>query len=361
MKLQKNPFRYGSLVQGEYYCERGLEHAIMQHLSSGNNVYVQGRRRTGKSSLVQESIRRSELKVVPCHLGKLAGADDFVTALSRALSTNRKWFVRIVETVGAMRPVMTMPNGAEGSWGLTLTSSGNAAMDLVALLDALEKNAPKGGMVVYLDEFQQILKLEDAERILWDMRNAIQQHERCRYVFAGSVKTLMDSIFLDSRKPFFNSAIPFEVSAIDRERYWEFVASKFHETGREIEREAFDLVYEFTDGVVGDLQEVFSEAWNQSVSFVKRSSIEEALRVCVERKKGLFMALVSRYSERQMRVLRAVAAMGASKPTSMAFLKASQSRSPSYVKTTLERFVSDGVLLDDFRFENPFFGQWFAQ
>lgn len=358
MKPQQNPFRYGAIVQGDHYCQRGQEHAVMQYLAGGNNVYVQGRRRTGKSSLVQESIRRSGLKSVACHLGMVSGVEDVVKAIGKALAHNKGWLGRAVDQVAALRPVMTFPSNMDGSWGVSLASGGNSSSDLISLFEALEKVAPKKGMVVYLDEFQQILKIEDADKILWEIRNIIQHHERCRYLFAGSVTTLMDSMFLDSAKPFYNSAIAFQVGPIEPDRYWEFVAEKLRSTGREIDKEAFDYAYRITDGVVGDLQEIFSEVWNQSVSFVSRSSIEDVVKVCVERKKGLFMALCSRYSDQQMRVLRAAASLGAEKPTSAGFLKESRSRSPSYVKATLQRFVSDGIMLEGYGFENAFFREW---
>ena len=53
-----NPFKYGSTVDGEHFCPRPeLERKLASYIEAGQNVVIQGERRTGKTSLVLETVR----------------------------------------------------------------------------------------------------------------------------------------------------------------------------------------------------------------------------------------------------------------------------------------------------------------
>ena len=50
----KMPFRYGCVVDGEYFCPRPeLERQLRRYAESGQNLVIQGERRMGKTSLVK--------------------------------------------------------------------------------------------------------------------------------------------------------------------------------------------------------------------------------------------------------------------------------------------------------------------
>jgi AAA+ ATPase superfamily predicted ATPase len=53
-----NPFYYGQIVKDENFCRRPeLVEKLGDNIKRGQNVYIQGVRRTGKSSLIFETIR----------------------------------------------------------------------------------------------------------------------------------------------------------------------------------------------------------------------------------------------------------------------------------------------------------------
>ena len=53
----KMPFRYGCVVDGEYFCPRPeLERQLRNYAESGQNLVIQGERRMGKTSLVKKAI-----------------------------------------------------------------------------------------------------------------------------------------------------------------------------------------------------------------------------------------------------------------------------------------------------------------
>ncbi len=56
-----SPFKYGCTVSDEFFCPRPeLERRLAEHIKSGQHVAVVGPRRTGKSSLVLETVRKAK-------------------------------------------------------------------------------------------------------------------------------------------------------------------------------------------------------------------------------------------------------------------------------------------------------------
>ncbi|MCP4752305.1 MAG: hypothetical protein GY866_15540, partial [Proteobacteria bacterium] len=54
-----NPFRYGQIVKEHDFCLRPeLEKKLAGEIKRGQNITIQGERRTGKSSLIFETIRK---------------------------------------------------------------------------------------------------------------------------------------------------------------------------------------------------------------------------------------------------------------------------------------------------------------
>ena len=52
-----NPFKYGCVVSGDHFCERRkAERELRGFIKAGQNVFVQGERRMGKTSLVRKAI-----------------------------------------------------------------------------------------------------------------------------------------------------------------------------------------------------------------------------------------------------------------------------------------------------------------
>ena len=67
----ENPFKYGCVVSGDHFCERAkAERELRSFVKSGQNVFIQGERRMGKTSLVKKAVSglRGERLVYICLL-----------------------------------------------------------------------------------------------------------------------------------------------------------------------------------------------------------------------------------------------------------------------------------------------------
>ena len=77
-------------------------------------------------------------------------------------------------------------------------------------------------------EFQDVLKIEgDPQAAVAQLRSRIQFHADIPYVFAGSIRQDMETIFTSPDWPFFKSAIPIHLAALTFEEFSPFLLDKF--------------------------------------------------------------------------------------------------------------------------------------
>ena len=77
-----NPFKYGQVVSGSDFCPRPeLEKTLRSHIESNQNVHVTGERRTGKTSLILETISRLKTPLVHVDLFQAKSTHDIYTRM----------------------------------------------------------------------------------------------------------------------------------------------------------------------------------------------------------------------------------------------------------------------------------------
>ena len=94
-----------------------------------------------------------------------------------------------------------------------------------------------------IDEFQQITKYPE-KNIEAILRSYIQKLSNANFVFAGSQRTILEEMFLSSRRPFFQSAKLIQLEAIALPIYQAFVIKHFQEGEKKIMPEAIEKVYQ---------------------------------------------------------------------------------------------------------------------
>ena len=99
-------------------------------------------------------------------------------------------------------------------------------------MDALARHAEGRKVCVVFDEFQDILDVADGEQLFALMRARIQALPRTSFVFLGSARNAMLSIFLSPKSPFYKSATVFDVGAIPDNDFFRFAKGRFAAGGR---------------------------------------------------------------------------------------------------------------------------------
>ena len=157
----KNPFKFGVLVDNEFFTDRNEElKEVQRTLDSENHLILISPRRFGKSSLVAKAVKASGRPCISLNMQNMLSVDDFASKLLRELFRqfplerirHLMSHFRIVPTVST-NPVT---NGVDVSFQPVLNSMVllEDAMALIEKVSTVEKR-----LIVVFDEFQEILNI----------------------------------------------------------------------------------------------------------------------------------------------------------------------------------------------------------
>lgn len=363
-----NPFKFGQVVQGSSFCHRPeLQKTLRSYVRANQNCVLQGDRRMGKSSLVVETVERLKgYHLLSVDLMGIKSADDLCKSIALSIiSFERKagLLEKALSNFSNLRPKISM-DPISGQPGISFDAATKLTTDSIkGLFDQIQKTGNRKKTVVFMDEFQDILNLPDAEQALAMMRAEIQYHQNVSYVYAGSMRNRMMEIFTLHSSPFFKSALPLEVGSIAPSKFITFLSEKFATGNRHLPVELGERIVELADHTSGDTQQLCSAIWEttQPGEQLGEEHLPAALeKIFAQEIKG-YQAVQVQLTAQQMNCLRALASLGGQSPTSGAFLRESGISHASSVKKAITRLVQLQIIYpkeNGFRFINPFFKHW---
>ena len=236
-----NPFVYSRPVAPEDVLDREEEVAQLLSLAGGGHyVRLFAPRRFGKTSLLRKTLAEAERggELVPVLVdlyGVLSYADVTIRierAYAQLRGTVRRTIESILRTTG-----LGLSLGAPGiSVKLQLEPRTDPLPALHALLDLPERVAERSGsrVIVALDEFQDITKVQDFDKLL---RSHIQhQGESASYVFCGSEPGMMRELFDVKGRPLYGQAEPLRLGRLADQDVAAYIAERFSRTKRSADR-----------------------------------------------------------------------------------------------------------------------------
>ena len=366
-----NPFRYGCVVNGEYFCPRQKQEKELQRfVRDGQNIVIQGERRIGKTSLVKKAVGDMRgFKMLYVDLFAVRSVADIchrvmvgITALSGELSFLKK----ALSFVTNLRPTLSV-DVLTGSPTISVDMrAANEPQSLQIVLTAIERLARDHKLCVVFDEFQDILKIEDGAKILAEMRSRIQFQADIPYFFMGSLRNEMMSIFASPDSPFFKSALPYEVDAIDEADFIAFIVNRFKAGSRKIDEATARSVIAFAARISGDVQELCKALWDSTDDgdTITEADIPRALETVFAHESRGYEASVDKLTSIQLTTLKTLARTGISEVCSKQFLEASAISNPSVVKRAINKLLAERLIFTtrgEYRFVNPFFREWLVR
>lgn len=233
-----NPFTTSGYVAPEYFCDRELETArIIEAIRSNRNLTLTSLRRMGKTALlmhVENNLPKKEFEFIYLDLLPTQKSEELLNILGAALanvSRKQSGFIeKLLKTLAAFRPVIGY-DVITGQPTLTLTVAGNneayAGMkQIMEIVSGIRKR-----VVIVLDEFQQINNYGD-NNIEPFFRSLVQQYPTISFIFSGSNKHMLETMFTSPGRPFFGSADMMNLPTIPEKEYAEFI--QMHFTAAEI-------------------------------------------------------------------------------------------------------------------------------
>lgn len=370
--IVNNPFVVMGKIPAELFCDREKESRKLIHaLTNGNNVVLISPRRMGKTGLIHycydneaifdnyytffvDILHTSNLREFTYNLGRCI-YKELVPKGKRFV----KGFIQTLKSISGKFSIDAL-NGSP-SFGIELGDIYNPELTLEEIFNYLE-HAGKP-CIMSIDEFQQVTHYPE-KNIEALLRGYIQNMQNCRFVFAGSERSIMQKMFTSSARPFYQSADLLELNEIPFETYSSFVNRLFKERKKFVDNDTIKYVYELFRGHTFYVQKVFNEAFSMTENG-KTCNIDiakTATNNILGEKETTYMEILSAIPEKQKSLLYAIADEGmASHITSMAFVKKHNLESASSVQSAVKQLLGQNLITEihkEFSVTDKFFALW---
>ncbi len=211
---------------------------------------------------------------------------------------------------GRLRPSVSLDDSGQPKVDFGVDGRSVSKTDLTEVLAAPQALAERSGktVVVVFDEFQQIADYEDdlAER---QIRSSIQHHKNVAYLFLGSRKHLLQSMFLDQSRPLYRSAMHYPVGPIATKHWRPFISKRFANAKKSFPKDLISDLCERTQGHPFYTQHLCHVLWSliEPGSEVNSEDIEQAVTELLRRESHAYVILWESLTKNEQRFLRGLA------------------------------------------------------
>lgn len=316
-----NPFIVSAYISPEYFCDRKKEtEKIVSAINSRRNITLFSIRRIGKTGLIDHVFYtlRKQRKAAFFYLDILATQNfqEFVNALANAVlgkldSTPEKLIKKISYLFSGLRPIITFdpitgfPN---------ITFEVRSERDRVKTIEQIFSyfDSQKKRIVIAIDEFQQIVSYpeKNVEAIL---RTVIQRLKNTNFIFSGSQKHLLISIFSQYGKPFYQSTEMMQLDKLKTSDYSVFIMKNFSKGNIEIEPEQVYKILEWTRSHTYYTQYLCNKLWSSGATRITSEVLIQEMIKILSENEAVFVNYRNLLTEYQWKVLKAVAKEGSIK------------------------------------------------
>lgn len=348
----ENPFKFGTVVEAEYFTDRVKEvNYINQFIQSPNHLILISPRRFGKSSVVAKAITQSGRKSITVNIQQVVSVADLAAKLMREFfKVHPMERIRHLITHFRIIPTVTT-NALTGTVDVSFQPGVDATILLEDVMELMEKaHTESDRLVVVLDEFQEILDL--APRLDKKLRAIMQEQKHINYILLGSQESMMTDIFEKKKSPFYHFGELMRLGILPRDNFHEYLTVRLENCFPNNHDELADDILDYTGSHPYYTQQLASNVWQIGMLQPEQKDV---LQVAVDRivtTHGLdYERLWLNFKRTNKWILQRLASNGN--------LQTGEHRT-STVYSALKRLQKDGYVIysDRYEIEDPFFKEW---
>lgn len=365
-----NPFLLTGYVSPKYFCDREEEtDRLISALVNGRNITLVSPRRMGKTGLISHAFyrMRAEHRNVACYYVDLYQTDSltslvtkFADAVLGTLDTRQEKTVkRVASFFKSLRPTISMnPITGDSSFSVSVRPE-LAAHSLVEIFGYMERSGMN--CFVAFDEFQTIADYAD-KHVEALLRSHIQRLSSVHFVFSGSQRHVLESMFATASRPFYQSTQTMPLREINSEAYYLFAKEKFASHGQSIAKATFDYLYNKLAGHTWYVQMLLNRLYESGNAEIGREGVDTMLATITQENEATYQTFLKLITPGQGKLLKAIATEGSvAEILNQAFIARYRLGATSSVKSAAKVLVEKELLLDDdnkYQVYDRFFGLW---
>ncbi|MCR5561351.1 MAG: hypothetical protein K6F58_05995 [Bacteroidales bacterium] len=351
----ENPFKFGTIVEAEYFTDRVKEVAyIGQFIKSANHLVLISPRRFGKSSVVAKALKESGRKSITLNLQSVTSVPDLSAKLLREFFKVHP-LEHIRHQIAHFRIIPTVStNPVTGSMDVSFQPSASETEMLEDVLSLFEKvHSEKDRLIVVMDEFQEIKDI--APNLDRQMRAIMQEQKHINYILLGSQESMMTDIFENKKSPFYHFGEMMRLQKLPREDFFCYLTERLAKLFPANFEALADDILDYTSCHPYYTQQLAATVWQIGVLQPDTKDVFHAAINHIVTSHSLdYERLWMRLNRTNRWILQRLSA-GKS-------LQTGDYRT-STIYSALKRLQKDGYVIysDRYEMEDPFYREWILQ
>lgn len=318
--MKRNPFITNGYAGAEYFCDRVKEtETIVNLLTNQNNIALISPRRMGKTDLIRHCLAQPDIKnkyyTFEVDIYSTSSLNDFINVFGKAVletlrTKGRTVWEGFLNMLSSVRSEISFDINGNPVWGLGLGNIVNPATTLSEIFAYLQ-NADRP-CIVAIDEFQQILKYPDGEKVEASLRTYIQHCSNANFIFSGSHRHLMSGMFVTPSRPFYQSVTIINLQPIPLDKYIEFCQQKFNAVGKCLNVDVVETIYNRFNSTTMYLQKVMNILYSSTPEGATCTvdMIDIAVDTLLNLASDTYETILSQMPEKQRNLFLAISAEG---------------------------------------------------
>ena len=364
-----NPFLLSGYISPTYFCDREIETTnIISALSNNRNITLASIRRLGKTGLIKNvfyHLKDSYFRLIYLDILSTQSLQELIRVLGNAIIADEKahskdYLKKLAKLVSGIKARLVFDN-LTGNPALEIgyTNHQEAEISIRQIFEYLASQKVK--YIIAIDEFQQITNYpeKNVEAVL---RSHIQHLTNVSFLYSGSNKHILTSMFSDYGRPFYQSTDFLQLKRIDQDVYADFIVQKFTENKRKIDKNEALNIIDYYDTYTLYVQSYFNCLFATNEKNITPHLIEIIKTTVLEEREYIFVNYRNLLTESQFDLLRAIAKEGSiEQPTSKQFMKKYNLSQPSSVTRSLKSLLDKQMVYQEnnvYKVYDVFFAKW---
>jgi len=214
------------------FCDRQQERRVLiNNINKNQHTVIVAPRRYGKTSLVHHTLTSAQQPFAHIDLFCVVYEEDIcrkvaksVSELIRTMASFSEKTIHLIEQCFKSTYVALKAGQIEIRVEFEKNSP-DPVSQLEDILEGLEKFAQKHNqsVVLFFDEFQDVLKADETNKIQAAIRTAAQLSKYVTYLFSGSSRRMLSQIFDDKKQPLYMLCNKIILNRIDKNHFLQHI------------------------------------------------------------------------------------------------------------------------------------------
>lgn len=349
-----NPFLIKGYKSSRYFCNRNKESdTLLSAIRNNQDITLFGHRRFGKSALIHHIFHKLQKEYVCIYtdIWGTSNIEEFTRELvngviSSKVFAKRKFSAKLLDLLKSIGASFSIGTDGLPSVDLIYNTRNQQFKSLEELFKFLHQlNIP---ILFAIDEFQEIKKYDNEIPFEGKLRSLTQQSNNIVFLYSGSEHHLLNEIFNEYSKPFYQSTRMVSIGKIEQKDYYTFISGKFKNAKKEIKPEIINYILDISHLHTYYVQAIANFLYSQEKIPSSIAEFNRVYREFILEKNVFYSELPERLTKQQFSLVKGIAKSGVvENPTSAGFMELTNIRSPSSMYRAVNSLLDKQLILKE--------------